>query len=363
MDRLNIALATLLTIALGALSAPAMKVKQEPPSGSLSEQLESIREQYDLTAMVVGIWEGGEPKFEQAFGIAMPGVPADTSMKFRAGGICLTAVTAILLQTAEEGLVSLDDPIDQWLPDLPESDKVTLRMLANCTSGYGDYVPNEDFEAAFEQDPFRYFTPEELIQYGLDGGMRYEPGTSWGYTHTTFVILGLILEQIHEKTIPQLLEERIFNPLKLTDTVYTEGPELREPLLHGYTTERKVFEDSTFWNPSWTSFSGSIAAPLQDVAAIIRAIGSSSIITPSSLQEMTAPLTVGKGGNSQKRYYAMGIGVSGDWLMQNPNFGGYQGIILYNMKTDITAVAFVTLGRNSDPNTHHGMKLLPLLIR
>ena len=349
-------LAAITTVAVPVTDAHELQKTQ------LQVELENFREEYDLTSMVVGIWHKGESKYQEAFGISMPGVPADLSMKFRAGGICLTSLTAILLQSVEEGLVSLDDPINKWIPKLPNADKVTLRMLANCTSGYGDYVPNQDFIDALDKDPFRYFTPEELIEYGLSKGILYEPGTDWNYSHTTFVMLGIILEQIHGKTVPQLMEQRVFAPLHLADTVYTEGPELHAPLLHGYTTERGMFEDSTFWNPSWTSYSGSIAAPLNDVATIIRSIGSASLISAESLKEMTAPDTVGKSGNTKERYYGMGIGVSGDWLMQNPNFGGYQGIILYNRVTDVTAVAFVTLGQKSKPETHHGMKLLPLLM-
>lgn len=351
---------TLLTL-LFLFAAPLLGANKIDPK-QFGEELESFREQYDLTGMVVGIWDGGTPLFREAFGTSLPGVPADVSMKFRAGGLCLTTLTAVLLQTAEEGRISLDDPIQQWMPDLPKSDQVTLRMLANCTAGYGDYVPNEDFIDSFEENPFRYFTPQELIDYGMVNGMLYEPGTGWNYSHTNFVILGLILEKIHAKTVEELFEERIFGPLALTDTVYTHGPALNPPVLNAFTTERDVFENSTFWNPSWTSFSGSIASTLEDAATIIRAIGTASVITPDSFAEMIAPTTVGLGRNSEERFYAMGIGVFGDWLMQNPNFGGYQGIILYNYKTDVTMVAFVTLGQESDPETHHGMQLMPILM-
>ena len=327
----------------------------------LEEDLETFREENGLTAIVAGVWEGDNSVFRGAFGSAMPGIPADLTMKFRGGGVCLTALTAILLQTAEEGLVDLDDTIDEWLPELPMADQVTLRMLANCTSGYGDYVPNEDFLDSFDENPFQFFTPQQLIDYGLEGGMRYKPGEDWGYTHTTFVMIGLILEQVHGQDIPDLMEERVFEALALSDTVYTVGPDLKPPLLHSYTTERGVFEDSTFWNPSWTSFSGSIGSVVDDVALIIRSIGSASLISPSSLKEMIAPTTVGLGPNTENRFYGMGIGVVNGILLQNPNFGRYQGIVAYDPKEDKTMIAFVTLGQEADPSAHHGMMLYPIL--
>lgn len=334
--------------ALGAAAEPA-------------DRLEEFRAENGLSAVVAGVWKGDAPLFREAVGQSQTGVRAELDMKFRAGGVCLSSLAAVLLQSADEGLVSLDDPVGTWLPFLPNADRVTLRMLALCTSGYGDYVGKEAFEQAFAEDPFRDFTAEELIDYGLSDGELYPPGEGWAYTHTTFVILGLILEEVHDRPVPALLRERVFEPLGLSDTVYTPGPSLEPPVLHAFTTERGVFEESTFWNPSWTSYSGSLASTLDDVSLIIRAIGRGTLFSEESRETLTAPRTVGLGPNTPKRYYAMGIGVVDGWLVQNPNFGGYQGIVAYDPETDTSIVGFVTLGKTSDPGTHHGMKLLPLL--
>ncbi len=326
-----------------------------------AERLEAFRTANGLTAIVAGAWQGDTPLFREVVGSSQVGVPAELNMKFRAGGVCLTSLTAVFLQTVDEGLVGMDDPINQWLPDLPNADRVTLRMLANCTSGYADYIANNDFLEIFTDDPFYSFTPQEIIGFSLDDGQLYEPGEGWAYSHSTFVMLGLILEKVHGKPVSSLLEERIFQPLQLADTEYTENTAMSQPILHAFTTERGVLEETTFWNPSWTSFTGSMASTLDDVSLIIRAVGRGTLFSPAAREALTAPTTVGLGPNTNDRYYGLGIGVVEGSLLQNPNMAGYQGIVHYDPETDTTLVAYTTQGGESDPDTHHGMKILPLM--
>jgi len=61
-------------------------------------------------------------------------------MHFRIGSIAIPYVIDLLLQLQDRGRLSLDDPVSNWLPDLPNADRVTLRMLANSTSGYADWI-------------------------------------------------------------------------------------------------------------------------------------------------------------------------------------------------------------------------------
>jgi len=69
----------------------------------------------------------------------MDGVRVTTEMCFRNGAVAFAYVSILLLKYVDDGTVKLDDPIAQWEPTLPNADKVTLRMLANQTTGYPDY--------------------------------------------------------------------------------------------------------------------------------------------------------------------------------------------------------------------------------
>ena len=126
--------------------------------------VESAMEQNDLKAVLVRVTQNGEEVANVARGESMTGVPATEEMHFRNGAVVIPYLATVLLQLVDEGEVGLDDTIDAWIPDLPASDRITLRMLANSTSGYIDYVPLDSLEDALKKDPFRAWTNDELIK-------------------------------------------------------------------------------------------------------------------------------------------------------------------------------------------------------
>src|SRR5829696_6867647 len=166
-------------------------------------------EKYHLQAALVRVTKGTEEVATLAMGESMTGVPATVDMHFRNGAVAISYLGTVLLQLVDEGKVGLDDTIDRWLPDALASDKVTLRMLINCTSGYADFVTQKSFDDALNKDPFRAWTTEEQLSYVADKPLLYEPGTNWSYAHTNFVRLGEALSAITDKPVDELIRERI----------------------------------------------------------------------------------------------------------------------------------------------------------
>lgn len=87
-------------------------------------------------------------------------------------------VSTLLLEYVDEHKVGLDDTIRRWLPTLPEADKVTLRMLANQTTGYPDFETDPGWTAAYNANPFHLFTYQERLKYAFDRPMQFAPGTN-----------------------------------------------------------------------------------------------------------------------------------------------------------------------------------------
>jgi len=102
-----------------------------------------------------------------------------------------------LLQLQDKGRVSLADRLSRWFPALPQAERITLRVLANSTSGYADYVRDEAFIEAFYGDVFRRWTPRELIDISTSKPLVCEPGAYFNYSHANFVILGRGVAQRH----------------------------------------------------------------------------------------------------------------------------------------------------------------------
>ena len=152
---------------------------------------------YKLKAVIVRVTIDGKDVITEAFGNSMTGVPASTDMHFRNGSVAESYIANLLLQLAEQKKISLDDKLSKWLPDLPHADEVSLRNLISMTSGYRDFVPDPGFLKVNDTQPYKTWTPEEILPYAyLDLPLLYPPGTNWNYAHTNFVILGMALDRI-----------------------------------------------------------------------------------------------------------------------------------------------------------------------
>ena len=210
----------------GALVVPAVSraTRQATPATGASpdEILAIVRQAMDdlsLRSTILRIAIDGEELMTEALGESMTGVPVTTDLRFRNGAVAISLISTLMLTLVDEGLIGLDDPIAPYLPDLPESDKATFRMLSNMTAGYRDHVRNPEFVEVLMDDPFRGFTPDEILSYGLSQPRLFEPGTNWEYSHNNYFILGLAMEAATGQSVEQMMQERVLDPLGLTTTV------------------------------------------------------------------------------------------------------------------------------------------------
>lgn len=208
------------------------------------------------------------------------------------------------------------------MPDFPRADKITPRMLANSTTGISDYVTNPDFLKIFYANPIKGFTSQEIFDLANARPPLFEPGTSFAYAHSDLCLLGVVLEKAAGKPLGNLLKERIFTPLGMDASSVMLTPQMSEPILHGYTNERGVFEDSTFWNPTAFLNSGNMNSTVADVARWVRALGTGELLSDTAFTEMMADKTAGLGPLTADKYFAFGTVHLGSWLLMNPAFGG-----------------------------------------
>ncbi len=333
---------------------------------AIQQAVEEIQREEHLKAILLGIRAGDEDEdvVTMAVGDSMSGVPATTAMHFRIGAVAIAYMGSILLQLVDQGQVTLDDPVGKWLPELPNARRVTLRMLINSTSGYPDYVPYEPFIKAFYADVFRTWSPRELIETALKQPLKFEPGTGWSYAHTNFVILGLALERATGQPFEQLMHDRIIQPLGLRDTANPRTPAIPEPVLHAYSTERGQYEESTFWNPSWTLAQGAImTSTLRDMLTSARAIGTGALLSPAAFAQMLAPNTAKFPPWNAQSYYGLGVVAQAHhgWITQNPLFHGYGGVMAYLPGQQLAIAVVSTKTEQGNPDVNSSPRLFKRL--
>jgi CubicO group peptidase (beta-lactamase class C family) len=344
--------------------APTPSTTDTAKADAVMRIVSDVMKQSHLKAVIVRVTEDGTEVATRAVGESMTGVPATPAMHFRNGAVAIWYVSTLLLRLVDENKVSLDDKLSKWLPDVPNSDRVTLRQLAQMTSGYVDYViGNTEFDKALYEDPFRQWEPDQLLGYATSRPLLYEPGTNWNYAHTNYVLLGKALEKATGQDMPKLLEDKVLRPLGLTNTANSFTPEIPAPVLHAFTSERRealkipsgtpFYEESTYWNPSWTITHGAIQTTnVYDMEATAAGIGSGKLLSKESYDTMVSTDLRGKtraqpgcttcAEMSDVYTYGMGIVISGDWLLQNPLFAGEAGVAAYLPSKKIAIAIAVT---------------------
>ena len=359
----------------GRTSNAASLRQATPVAGAPGEQADAIvaiareiMEQQAVKAVILRVTIDGQEVVTEALGESMTGVPATTEMHFRNGAVAISYMSTLLLQLVDQQVVGLDDPIATWLPDLPDADQVTLRMLANMTAGYPDFVQNAGFIQALYEDPFRQWTPEEQIAVGLSTPRVFAPGTNWDYSHTNYVILGQALEKITGQPLDVALQEQVLGPMGLRNTVAWSTPEITEPVLHAFSSERRqplgiptdtrFYEESTYWNPSWTLAQGAIqTTDIVDMTTSAVAIGEGTLLSPESHQAQVAPDLLGFGKPlegcpnchtlDETYNYGLGVVLTGDWIVQNPLFAGCGGVMAYLPAQKIAVAVATTFGEGA----------------
>ena len=370
----GLAAATVVALAAGLTAcspaATTAKATRATTAASLSPQASGIAaivrramQTYHLRAVIVRVTKGDQVVTTQAFGTSMTGVPATPGMHFRNGAIAFAYVATLLMEYVDEHKVSLNETINRWVPTLPEANKVTLKMLANQTSGYPDFETDPAWTAAFNANPFQIFTYQERLNYAFRRPVQFKPGTNWSYSHTNFMILGRILSIIGKEPLATLLQQKVIGPMGLTNTTSSETSAMPEPVLHSFSSEREralrvplgvtFYEEATYWNTDWGTPDGANETTnIYDLTKTAVAVGTGELLSRSSYHAMTGPNLLGFGHTQancapscfkQIPAYNFGLGVvrAGSWILQNPLVSGYSATEAY-LPSQKIAIAVAT---------------------
>ncbi|MEY9873018.1 D-alanyl-D-alanine carboxypeptidase [Streptacidiphilus sp. MAP12-33] len=350
-----------------ARRGPDCAASPTPTGGTARAVLDLVekdRRDLKLRAVVARVTEHGRDVWTGAVGPSMTGVPARPDMRFRTGSVGIAFMGTILLQLVDEKQVRLDDRISRWLPEIPHAREITLRELADTTSGFRDYVTDAGFDKELEAHPFRHWAPKDVLAFAhLDRKLLYRPGKNFSYSHANFVLLGEALERITHTRLDHLLEQRIYRPLRLRATSNSYTPDIPAPVLHAFTSERGTYEESTFWNPSWTTAPGAVIT--QNICDLARAgagIGSGRTLSAKGYRTLLDPGTIGLGTpcppgdclpQTKAVHYGTSVLVVNGWVVQNPSFSGYAAVMAYLPKKDVSIAVSVTYSPTADQSVQN----------
>ena len=242
---------------------------------------------------------------------------------FRIGSITKTFTATLLLILADEKKLGLDDPVSKYVAWVPNGDKITLRMLADMTSGLHSYTEDDAWVKIAFSNFKRVWTPRELVDVGIKHAPDFPPGQGWHYSNTNYVLLGMILEQVTGKKIQDSFDEKLFKPLKLKATSWPVGAALPKPHAHGTTvqTPDDKLDDATHRNPSWAFTAGALISTLGDLKRWVESYATGTLLSAEMQKERLTWMTMPP--NTPERAYGIGIGTDRGWLGHTGELPGY----------------------------------------
>jgi D-alanyl-D-alanine carboxypeptidase len=303
------------TMALGSMSR----------AESWDEALETLLASCDAPGAVLLV-DGRAGRFLKATGVAEVenGTPMSVTDAFEIGSNTKSFTAVVALQLQEEGVWSLDDSLNRWLPEaaavLPFGDRMTLRHLAQNHSGVWDYA-NPLLGMGLENNQIdRGYSPQELLEFVVEyGEPSFEPGEGWEYSSSNFLLLGMALEAATRQSLDDLYRERIFDPLGMNESFLLSGvPEPGQTVDGHFTFGDGIRRNMTRWNASQGWAAGGIVSTAADMARYVDGLATGALFNDAaSVQQM---LEFGDGPVSSYSGYGLGVG---DWTGTVGEFAAY----------------------------------------
>ena len=220
--------------------------------------------------------------------------------QFEVGSNTKTFMSALALQLVDQRRLTLDAPVERYLPGVvPNGAHITVRMLLNHTSGLFSYTGDPDFFPAMDRDPQHVYTDRELLTIAFAHAPNFAPGTSWSYSNTNYILVGMVLQKLTGKSLPDLVQQRIARPLGLTRT-YFAAPRATHTgpgYAHGYAVDLNVtppaYSDvAGLPLGGWAGAAGAIISTQNDLSRFFAAVLGGKLFSAEQLRQMKTTVPV-----------------------------------------------------------------------
>jgi CubicO group peptidase (beta-lactamase class C family) len=286
--RLRIALLSALALFSGKAPAQVSSTKID----AIFDSLKST----DAPGAAVLVVHNGRPAFRRGYGVTdlrtQHRIDAQTNFRLASFTKQFTAAAVMLL--VRDGKLHYDDHLTDIFPEFPTYGKsITIRNLLNHTSGLPDY---EDLLT--KQYPN---IPENKVPQILDAGVlklleqqgsgKFAPGSKWEYSNSGYAVLAMIVEKVSGTSFGEFLQERIFTPLKMKNTLaYEKGKNEVPHRAYGHSKDDGAWRETDQSPTSAVLGDGGIYSSLDDLAKWDRALRDHTLLSKEEMQPALTPV-------------------------------------------------------------------------
>lgn len=318
---------------LGAVPGSAPAAPARSLEATLLPVVTAQMQKMRIPGVIVAVATPDRGDWQAALGVSdtVTRAPTDVADHVRVGSITKSFTATVILQLAQEGRLSLEDPLAPYFPAI-DTNGATIRQALALRSGIADYTSIE-FLNATAADPTRVWSPEEVVDTVAGQPPMFPAGTDFYYSNTNFVMLGIIAERVTGQPLAQLFTDRIFTPLQMTGCSYPVPSDsaLPQPFSRGYMfgadwgrpptppAPLPPLIDATDFNPSWGAGAGGAICTLADLTVWARALATGELLDPAMQAQR---LTWIPAGDPNARY-GLGIANIRGLVGHNGEISGY----------------------------------------
>ncbi|MDF2998153.1 MAG: penicillin-binding protein beta-lactamase class [Xanthobacteraceae bacterium] len=290
---------------------------------------------------------------------------------FRAASNTKTMTAAAIVQMVQEGKLSFDDPISQFVGGVPNGDKITISQLLKMRSGLFNFTNAPELAKSLDDDPDKVWTAGEVLAMAFKRPPEFAPGAAYEYNNTNYYLLGLVAQKIDGMPLAAVFQKRLFGPLGMSNTALPPSTSnaIPEPYAHGYLYGSTSYaladapypeelqaaaragtlkpNDDTWQNPSAYFAAGGVISTADDLATWMRALVGGKVFNAEFQKQWLASPEAPEPGKPAMQKYGYGILT----LTFGPNviyyhegeMPGYQSFMGYDPGNDVTLVVWTNL--------------------
>jgi CubicO group peptidase (beta-lactamase class C family) len=283
----------------------------------------------NIKGMSAAVYVPGQGTWQAVSGVSYAGHPITADMRFGIASNTKLFVSTIMLMLAEDGIISLNDSLHDWLPNYTNiNPSITIRQLLNHTSGISDPIFVSPWMDTIKANPTRVFTPNEVLSWV--GAPLFAAGTSWGYSNTNYILAGMIAKNATGFHISKLIRDSILTPLNMDNTFYDVEEPVTGVLAHRWWNLVDYNDTSRVGLNTAGGCAGSLFSTASEMTQWYHALFSGQILSAASLNELTGFVAT----NSPVVQY--GLGLSRDQTLGYTYWGhggstwGYKSKMIYD---------------------------------
>jgi len=202
------------------------------------------------------------------------GAPPAIGDHMQLAGVSKAFSGAAAVAVVKDRALKLDDTIGKRLPTLPQAWKdVTLTQLLQHRSGLPDFTKSPAYERALRASPLVAPPPAGLLSFVHDQPLDFPPGSKYHYSNTDNVVVQLMIEAATGRPYTDVLQEKVYTPIGLTDTSLPDDNVMPSPYIHGYELRPPdpPKDVSQGFDLGWVAAAGGMVSTPADLNRFIRA--------------------------------------------------------------------------------------------